>query len=105
MNKILPEKIENLIYTHHARREQCKDLKGFIEQVPKSYYRAGCKKVFWKEEEKLEVHYVYDDHRDLVLIVNPNVSVVITVWLEFADNKNAIRGKFRFNFSKKRKTA
>ena len=99
----IPQKIENLIYSRHANRERFNDLKGIIEAVPRSFYYIGCKSVHWKEPGKLEVRYVYDDSRDIILIVIPDESLVVTVWLEFSNNNGSLRGRFRINFQSKNK--
>lgn len=101
----IPQKIENLVYSRHANRERFNDLKGIIEAVPRSFYYTGCKSVYWKETGKLEVRYIYDDSRDIILIVIPDESLVVTVWLEFSNNRGFQKGRFRINFSNKKKSA
>lgn len=92
---MIPIKIEKLIYTKHAKLEQFRDEKGLILFTPKSFYRVGCKSCVEQADGILRVVYIYDDRRDLHLIIDPVTQEVITNYIKFADNKGVFKGRFR----------
>ena len=92
---MIPIKIQNLIYTKHARLEQFRDEKGLILFTPKSFYKAGCKSCIEQNDGILRVVYIYDDKRDLYLIIDPITQEVITNYIKFSDNRGIYRGRFR----------
>lgn len=101
---MIPEKILGLEYSKHAIRERIFDEKGCIEQVPKDFYKAGCKSVVFQPEAKtLKVVYIYDDKNDLVLVIDPSTKKVITNYLKRNNNLNVWKGRFRIVFNANRK--
>lgn len=98
---MIPEKLLNLSYTKHAIREACCEKLGSIEYRPKNFIKAGCKAVVEddKTPDVIKVTYIYDDWRDLILVINAKTKSVITNYLKTAQNKNVFKGRFRVQFS------
>lgn len=93
---MIPEKILNLTYSKHAIRERIFEQKGTIEYVPKHFIRAGCKSVE-DQGETIRATYIYDNTRDITLIININTALVITNYLKFSNNENCYKGRFHLN--------
>lgn len=96
---IIPDKILNLTYSKHAIRERIFEQKGTIEHVPSHFIRAGCKRVDNANHGHFKAVYIYDDTRDLVLVINPHIGLVITNYLTYANNRNVYKGRFRLIFT------
>lgn len=93
---MIPIKIDKLIYTKHALHERCKEMKGFIEFVPKAFYKTGCKSCNEERGGLFRAVYIYDDNKDLHLIIDPINGEVVTNFIKFSNNKGVYRGRFRF---------
>lgn len=96
MNSLIPTKIEKLIYTKHARLEQFREEKGIIEFTPKAFYKVGCKSCNPERDGTFRAVYIYDDRKDLHLIINPVTHEVVTNFIKFCNNKGIYKGRFRF---------
>lgn len=94
-NSLIPYSLENLVYSKHAQHERCKDTLGFIDIVPKSYFRSSCKTVEFSDNETLKVSYIFNDERDIVLIINIPKNLVVTNYLRVAKNTGIYKGRYR----------
>ncbi len=92
----IPSHIPKLTYTKHALAERCKEPRGFIAAAPMAFYRVGCKDCWELDKPNLfRAVYVYDDLRDLHLVIDATNSTVITNYLKPANNKGVYKGRFR----------
>lgn len=91
----IPNHIPQLVYTKHARFEQCKDMLGFIAAVPKAFLKSGCKSCEPLNETTFRTIYCYDNNHDIHLIIDSRDNTVITNYLKRADNTKARKGWFR----------
>ena len=93
----VPASITNLLYTKHSLYQRCKDPYGFINQVPRNFYKIGCKKCYIDERGKLIATYIYNDERDLELVINVEEKKVITNYFIVTNNIGKYRGRFKFS--------
>ena len=92
----IPERLINLKYSKHAIRERCFEELGTIEAAPKNFIKAGCKKVaLGRRDRVIEATYIYDDIRDITLIIDVVDKTVITNYLKPANNVGVYKGRFR----------
>jgi len=95
---MIPLKIEKLIYTKHAKLEQYREEKGIIEFTPKAFFKAGCKSCNLERNGAFRAVYIYDDRKDLHLIIDPLTNEVLTNFIKFCNNKGVYRGRFRISW-------
>lgn len=98
---MIPERILDLQYSKHSIQERLWEEHGSIEAVPKHFLRTGCKSCKEAKHGCIEVTYIYDDRYDLTMIIKPELALVVTNYLEPADNRNQYKGRFRINFKAK----
>jgi hypothetical protein len=91
---MIPDKILNLRYSKHSIQERIREERGLIHHVPINFIKAGCKQAEETDKGFLKVTYIYDDKNDLVLIIQPDLGLVITNYLNYADNKGVYKGRF-----------
>jgi len=94
---MIPDKLLNLSYTKHAIREACCERFGSIEHRPKNFIKVGCKAVTESAEKPnvIKATYIYDDWRDVILVIDTITKTVITNYLKPAQNKGVFKGRFR----------
>ena len=96
-NFSIPNQI-NLIYTPHAMEEQWSDKLGKIDCVPRQFIKKGCKSF---EPDKKGIpyiflaRYIFDDNKDLILIIDGEYGKVITNYLVYAHNLGVYKGRYR----------
>jgi len=96
----IPDSVQKLEYSRHALLERCKDLHGFIRVAPQAFYKTGCKSYSHTDDDEVfRAYYVYSDTHDICLIINKTTHVVVTNWLQCADNRSQKKGRFRFGFN------
>lgn len=98
---MIPEILQDLVYSKHSIRERLWEERGMIEAVPKHFLRSGCKQCALTKKGRFKAKYIYDDTRDLVLIIAIETKTVVTNYLEYADNHNQFKGRFRIIFKAK----
>lgn len=91
---MIPDKILNLRYSKHALQERIREERGLIRHAPINFIKIGCKRVIETKDGMLEVTYIYDDKNDLTLIIHPDIGLVITNYLIYADNRDQYKGRF-----------
>jgi hypothetical protein len=92
----------DLEYSKHAIRERIFEQKGCIEHVPQHFIRTGCKRTEPGDNGTFKAVYIYDDVRDIVLVISPVFNRVVTNYLVYANNRNVYKGRFRLNITTKR---
>lgn len=91
---MIPDKILCLQYSKHSLQERICDERGLIRRAPINFIKIGCKDAEETPRGFLKVRYIYDDKNDLVLVINPEIGLVITNYLVYANNTNQYKGRF-----------
>lgn len=94
----IPERLTDLKYSKHAIRERCFEEFGVIESVPKHFIRVGCKRVTPSTKDGvIKATYIYNDTRDITLVIHVESKTVITNYLSSAQNAGVYKGRYRIN--------
>lgn len=89
----IPNKIENLVYSRHAKLEWMRDEWGIIRCYPKHFIKTIPKKII-DQGDSFKAHYRYCDRTDLVLVISKVDNIVITNYRTYSNNKGNYRGQF-----------
>ncbi len=92
----IPDKLR-LIYSTHALRERFQETLGVIDVVPTNFIKIGCKSIEedpYGNSDIFRARYIFDDNRDLILVINKETGDVTTNFLKRANNKGIFKGRY-----------